>query len=584
MDDEDSPLLTPEEPVEVVASARAAVAVASESRGGDSPLLTPEEPVEVVASARVAVAVASESCGGSNGSGHAPSGCCKRERPSPEDAPAPTTGSQAAAAAAAASVVSVCGTDSAADKYRRIEKVGVGAYGNVYRAERLETKETVAIKVASRKEDPVLGGFPLSLLREIAILRRVRHENIVQIHEVVQTSSGEPLIVMEFCQASLLELMHSKKHELSFSEIKYISRQLLDATGHLHTHGILHRDLATKNVLFNLSGEIKVCDFGISRVAFGEDEEFGYLPAGDLENPNQIVSLPYRAIELLLGDPKYGPALDIWSVGCILAEVMLCQAGRRQPFFGGDLENPNKKPQMFVEEIFQILGRPTDETWPGFSKLPLLRSFANAPRVVSAMPHHEQGEERTFLRRFFTTGEGKPAHTKYCLTESCFDLLGRIFTLCPAHRTTASEALQHSFFTSEKPVPEWHAWHWALDKSEILRGEKMRRQDRDDDGTDTRKLLKQLSQEEMKATEGAATNSKEVVERWRQEAERRQAEERRSSGDRRTKEKGMAAGPNEGSNGGSLPPGWTKHWSASKQRFYYHDNKSRQNLWELPTR
>jgi len=546
----------------------------------DSPLLTPEEPVEVVASARAAVAVAPESGGGSNGSGPVPSGC-KRERPSPEYAPPPTTGSQAATASA----VSACGSGTAsAEKYRRIEKVGVGAYGNVYMAEKVETKEIVAIKVASRKEDPVLGGFPLSLLREIAILRRVRHENIVQIHEVVQTSSGEPLIVMEFCQASLLELMHSKKHELSFSEIKYISRQLLDATGHLHTHGILHRDLATKNVLFNLSGEIKVCDFGISRVAFGEDEEFGYLPAGDLENPNQIVSLPYRAIELLLGDPKYGPALDIWSVGCILAEVMLCQAGRRQPFFGGDLENPNKKPQMFVEEIFQILGRPTDETWPGFSKLPLLRSFANAPRVVSAMPHHEQGEERTFLRRFFTTGEGKPAHTKYCLTESCFDLLGRIFTLCPAHRTTASEALQHSFFTSEKPVPEWHAWHWALDKSEILRGEKMRRQDRDDDGTDTRKLLKQLSQEEMKATEGAATNSKEVVERWRQEAERRQAEERRSSGDRRTKEKGMAAGPNEGSNGGSLPPGWTKHWSASKQRFYYHDNKSRQNLWELPTR
>eukprot|EP00420_Gonyaulax_spinifera_P020542 CAMPEP_0197908352 /NCGR_PEP_ID=MMETSP1439-20131203/66687_1 /TAXON_ID=66791 /ORGANISM="Gonyaulax spinifera, Strain CCMP409" /LENGTH=69 /DNA_ID=CAMNT_0043529841 /DNA_START=30 /DNA_END=235 /DNA_ORIENTATION=- len=69
---------------------------------------------------------------------------------------------------------------------------------------------------------------------------------------------------MEFCQSSLLELIHSQKHDLSFSEIKYIIRQVLDATGHLHAHGILHRDLATKNVLFNLSGEIKVCDFGIS--------------------------------------------------------------------------------------------------------------------------------------------------------------------------------------------------------------------------------------------------------------------------------------------------------------------------------
>lgn len=547
------------------------------------PLLTPEEPVEVAVSACAAVAVASVSGGGNNGHGPAPSGGCKRERPSPEDAPPPTTGAQPAATSA----ISACGSGTASsEKYRRIEKVGVGAYGNVYMAENTETKEIVAIKVASRKEDPVLGGFPLSLLREIAILRRVRHENIVQIHEVVQTSSGEPLIVMEFCQASLLELIHSKKHELSFSEIKYISRQLLDATGHLHTHGILHRDLATKNVLFNLSGEIKVCDFGISRMAFGQDEEFGYLSARDLENPNMIVSLPYRAIELLLGDQKYGPALDIWSVGCIIAEVMLCQAGRRRPFFSGDPEAPNKTPQMFVEEIFQILGRPTDETWPGFSKLSLLKSYANAPRVSSARPHQEQGEERTFLRRFFTTGEGKPADTKYCLTENCFDLLGRIFTLCPAQRTTASEALQHSFFTSEKPVPEWHAWHWALASSEIPRGEKMRRQDREEDGgTDARKLLKQLSQEEMKATEGAATKStKEVLERWKQEAERRQAEEKRSSSDRRTKEKSTAAGPNGGSNGGSLPPGWTKHWSASKQRFYYHDHKSGQNLWHPPAR
>jgi len=550
----------------------------------DSPLLTPEEPAEVLTSSRAAVAETSELGGDVNGSKPAPSAGCKRERPSPEDAPAPPAGGPQTAAT---SVVSVSGSGTAsAEKYRRIEKVGVGAYGNVYMAENSETKEIVAIKVASRKEDPVLGGFPLSLLREIAILRRVKHENIVQIHEVVQTSSGEPLIVMEFCQASLLELMHSKKHELSFSEIKYISRQLLDATGHLHTRGILHRDLASKNVLFNLSGEIKVCDFGISRVAFGQDEEFGYISAADLENPNMIVSLPYRAIELLLGDSKYGPALDIWAVGCIIVEVMLCQTGRRRPFFSGDPEKPNKTPQMFVEEIFQILGKPTDETWPGFSKLPLLRSYANAARVSSATPHDEQGEERTFLRRFFTTDEGKPADTKYCLTESCFDLLGRVFTLCPAHRTTASEALQHSFFTSEKPVPEWHAWHWALASSEIPRGEKMRKQNReDDDGTDTRKLLKQLSQEEMKATEGAATKStKEVLERWRQEAERRQAEERRSSADRRTKEKSGGTGPNGGGTGGSLPPGWTKHWSASKQRFYYHDNKTRQNLWYLPTR
>eukprot|EP00438_Fugacium_kawagutii_P020797 Skav232990 [mRNA] locus=scaffold4966:45815:62377:+ [translate_table: standard] len=95
-------------------------------------------------------------------------------------------------------------------------------------------------------------------------------------------------------QASLLELIHSPKHDLSFSEIKYIIRQVLDATGCLHRRGILHRDLATKNVLFNLSGEIKVCDFGISRLAFGQDDDLGFISAKGLEPPNMIVSLPYR--------------------------------------------------------------------------------------------------------------------------------------------------------------------------------------------------------------------------------------------------------------------------------------------------
>lgn len=176
-----------------------------------------------------------------------------------------------------------------------MEKVGVGAYGSVFRAKCIETNAIVALKETTRAEDVRLGGFPLSLLREISILRRVNHENIVQIIEVVSTHEGNPLLVMEFCQASLLELLHSPVHDLSFSEVKYIIRQVLDATSHLHHHGILHRDLATKNVLFNLSGEIKVCDFGISRMAFGYDDEFGFVSAEDLEFswvPVRVLALP----------------------------------------------------------------------------------------------------------------------------------------------------------------------------------------------------------------------------------------------------------------------------------------------------
>lgn len=532
----------------------------------DSPLLTPDAPLLTPEDAKPAAKEKKPDAAASGASGG------KRERPAEEE-PAPPP-----AFSRAESIVSVgFGATPSAEKYRKIEKVGVGAYGNVFKAENTETNQIVAIKATIRKEDPVYGGFPLSLLREVGILRRVQHENIVQIYEVAQTGSGDPLIVMEFCHASLLELIHSQKHDLSFSEIKYISRQVLDATGHLHKHGILHRDLATKNVLFNLSGEIKVCDFGISRSAFGQDEELGFVSARNLEDPNMIVSLPYRAIELLLGDRHYGPALDIWAVGCIVVEVLLCQAGRRQPFFSGDHENPNKTPQALVEEIFSILGRPTDETWPGLSRLPLLRTY-NSTKLANATLHRESEEERVFLKGWFLSGEGKPANTKYCLTDNCFDLLGSLFTLCPAHRITASEALEHSFFTKEKPMPEWHAWHWDLASSSIARGDEMRRQAKQEG--DTRQLLKQLSRDEVKGGDEATGGAKaSKLQTWRQEAEKkRQAEERRKLAEKKVAEKRSSATEEK------LPPGWTKHWSSSKQRYYYHDGKTGNNLWTVPVR
>lgn len=568
--EDDSPLLTPEEPRRAEPDASRA----KQNRRDDSPLLTPEEPRQEADASRVK---------------HA-----KRPRPAAEAA-APEE-PEVAFCRSDSSTLGAFGKTSSAEKYRKIEKVGVGAYGNVFKAENCETKEIVAIKVTFRQEDPLVGGFPVSLLREIGILKRVRHENIVQIHEVAHTPQGDPLVVMEFCQASLLELIHSQKHDLSFSEIKYIIRQVLDATNHLHERGILHRDLATKNVLFNLSGEIKVCDFGISRMAFAQDNEFGFISSESLENPNQIVSLPYRAIELLLGDPNYGPALDVWAVGCILVEILMCRSGRPRTFFGGDPDNPNKNPGMMVEEIFQIMGRPTEESWPGITRLPFFKTYnSTSTRVTSARSHSGRGEERNYLRMFFVSGEGKCAHQKYCLTETCFDLLAGLFTLCPAHRTSTGEALKHNFFIKEKPVPEWHAWHWALASSEIPRGNKMRRGATEDGSA--RKLLKQLSQDEVKVTEdgsikatAAKDKSKEVLEKWRFEVEKKEQAERRKeelkkAAERKAAErKGVAGVSQAGGGDDKLPAGWTKHWSSSKQRYYYHDGRSGKNLWHVPGR
>jgi len=187
--EDDSPLLTPEEPRRAEPDASRA----KQNRRDDSPLLTPEEPRQEADASRVK---------------HA-----KRPRPAAEAA-APEE-PEVAFCRSDSSTLGAFGKTSSAEKYRKIEKVGVGAYGNVFKAENCETKEIVAIKVTFRQEDPLVGGFPVSLLREIGILKRVRHENIVQIHEVAHTPQGDPLVVMEFCQASLLELIHSQKTCLS---------------------------------------------------------------------------------------------------------------------------------------------------------------------------------------------------------------------------------------------------------------------------------------------------------------------------------------------------------------------------------
>mmetsp|Transcript_108493 Transcript_108493/g.188372 ORF Transcript_108493/g.188372 Transcript_108493/m.188372 type:complete len:555 (+) Transcript_108493:80-1744(+) len=553
--EEDSPLLTPE--------------AAGDGGKGRERLLTPEDE-------RVD---AHEMAPPGRGSKRRSAEALEPEVQHTDSAPAPGDGLlKSSSTLAALSFMS--GTPSA-EKYKKVKKVGVGAYGSVFMAENTETKETVAVKVTSRKEDPILGGFPLSLLREICILKRLKHENIVQILEVAQTPTGEPLIVMEYCQSSLLELLNSRKHDLSFSEVKYVIRQVLDATNHMHEKGILHRDLATKNVLFNLSGEIKVCDFGISRMAFGQDEEHGFLPAADLEDPNMIVSLPYRAIELLLGLRKYGPALDVWAAGCIMGEILLCQGGNRRTFFGGEAGNPNKTPQTTIEEIFMICGTPSENTWPGFASLPLLKSFQSSGlRADRGKEHVDMGEERGYIRRFFMQGNGKGANVKYSLTESCYDLLGGLLTLCPAHRITAADALRHDFF-NEKPKAEWHAWHWALASKEIPRGDDMRRQE-GDQGDDARRLLRQLTKDSVAGADSKGEAGKSAKEKAKEALERRVNEKKQLEQKKIAEQKKLAAKQQSEADGEKLPKGWTKHWSSSKQRFYYHDGRSGKNQWHPP--
>jgi len=242
-----------------------------------------------------------------------------------------------------------------------------------------------------------------------------------------------------------------------------------------------------------------------------------------------------------------------------------------------------------VEEIFSILGRPTEQTWPGLTRLPWLsRHIKDSQRQLDKLPAHSgdgDKEERLFLRSFFSSGAGKCAHTKYHLTETCFDLLGGLLTLCPAKRLAAKDALEHGFF-NEKPMPEWHAWHWALATEEIARGDDMKRQEKD--AGDTRAaLLRKLSTEDGGGGgEGDGGPAKSVKERAKEALERRASEKKLQEERRLAAAAQRAAGATQGAaaEGEKLPPGWTRHWSSSRQCYYYHDKNTGKNEWKAPGR
>ena len=217
---------------------------------------------------------------------------------------------------------------------------------------------------------------------------------------------------MDFAEHDLRTLSEDMLEPFLLSETKTLLLQLLSATAFLHAHWILHRDLKTSNLLLNNRGQLKVADFGLARYTAD--------PAPPLTQ--LVVTLWYRAPELLLGATAYGFAIDLWSIGCIFGELLT-----RSPLL------PGKNELDQLARIFELLGVPTDESWPGFRRLPNARSL-------------------TFPKTAGTTGSLLRARFPL-LTRAGVDLLAELLRLDPAARIDADAALGHPFFR-EEPRPK----------------------------------------------------------------------------------------------------------------------------------
>ncbi|KAJ7597192.1 Pkinase-domain-containing protein [Mycena floridula] len=294
--------------------------------------------------------------------------------------------------------------------YERLNQIEEGSYGVVFRARDKQTGDIVALK--KLKLDEEKNGFPITALREVNALMSCRHENVVGIREVVVGDTlTQVFVVMDFIEHDLKSLLTLMTMPFLQSEIKTLMMQLLSAVKHCHSNWILHRDLKTSNLLMNNRGTIKVADFGLAR-RYGD-------PVGVGGMTQLVVTLWYRAPEILLGATKYSTAVDMWSVGCIFAELLL-----KEPLFQAKAE------LELLSMIFKLLGPPTNISWPDYSTLPLSKTLS----LPSPQPHQ-------FRQKF--------QH----ITSAGIDLLMSFLTYDPERRITAEEALEHPYFT-ESPLPK----------------------------------------------------------------------------------------------------------------------------------
>lgn len=295
--------------------------------------------------------------------------------------------------------------------FETLNQIEEGSYGWVSRAKDISTGTIVALKKV--KMDLTTDGFPTTALREIAILQRARHKNIVHLHEVLTGSPTEVVLVMEFVEHDLKTLQEEMPDPFLASEVKTLLRQLVSAMSFLHANAILHRDLKTSNILLTNTGHLKIADFGMAR----------YTPPPDAPLTQLVVTLWYRAPELLLGTETYGAEIDMWSLGCIFGELL-----SKAPIL------PGKNEVDELSLIFALCGLPSEKTWPEFYRLPNAKSL-KIPRDTGPRATGQIRSKFPFL------------------TLAGVDLLSSLLSLNPEGRLTADEVLQHSYF-KEAPKPK----------------------------------------------------------------------------------------------------------------------------------
>ncbi|KAL4811441.1 putative cell division control protein 2 kinase [Aspergillus unguis] len=305
------------------------------------------------------------------------------------------------------------------ENYQKIEKIGEGTYGVVYKARELtHPNRIVALKkIRLEAEDE---GVPSTAIREISLLKEMNDPNIVRLLNIVHADGHKLYLVFEFLDLDLKKYMEalpvseggrgralpdgsslSRNLGLGDAMVKKFMAQLIEGIRFCHSHRVLHRDLKPQNLLIDRDGNLKLADFGLAR-AFG-------VPLRTYTH--EVVTLWYRSPEILLGGRQYSTGVDMWSCGAIFAEMCT-----RKPLFPGDSEIDE------IFKIFRLLGTPDENLWPGVT------SF---PDYKPTFPKWKREETHNLV----------PG-----LEDDGLDLLEALLEYDPARRISAKQACMHPYF------------------------------------------------------------------------------------------------------------------------------------------
>ena len=302
--------------------------------------------------------------------------------------------------------------------YEHLGALGDGTFGVVTKARDKRVKDrVVALKRFKVKPREWMQGINFTALREIRILRDVNHPNVIKLYDV-HVQENTIVMALELCATDLMTIINDGTVKISTAHIKAFMKMTLEGLGHLHKQFIIHRDLKPNNLLLTDQGILKLADFGFAR-SFGSPGRALTL---------RVATIEYRCPELLLCMKQYGSAIDMWSVGCIFAELML-----RRIYLAGPINNRSELNQL--DAIYKYRGVPTLKDWPGIIDLGDMQSLVT----------ENQGR---FFRKDFTTLPGV-----YGASEDAVDLLDKFLDFDPNKRITCEEALQHHYFTTAQPRP-----------------------------------------------------------------------------------------------------------------------------------